>query len=790
MKMRFLASTLVLLTGLIFTYEPVCAQQANRFDLTPIVATGDELAAPVTFAQFGTVAINNAGQIAFIAGDQSGLYRLSGGAVTTVAQTSEPVPGLSGVFFDEITTLALNNQGQIAFVASLVGARGGVGLFLYSQLTDAFQPIVFSGDRVPGPVFANFQNFTNVFLTDQGQLAFTGTFRDTEAGAFLVSNGAPQPIAVPNQDAPGTSGGQFRTASVRSLAANGTMLIHGSLRNGSATSALFLYRAGSLQPILFTGQAAPVGGTFSRFSNATLISEAGDVVFEGFAIGGSTATGGIFVLSSGQIQTIVLSGQPIAAAGGKSILEFSAPASNLQGDFCFRATFTTRDQGLFFYSRRTLSVVVLSDRNVSGSFARRFIPTGATALNAQGTIAYVGETATPTTTGVYLVTGNVHSAAVTSQTPVPAGRRLRLGSDVGLGPDGAVVFSSVLTGNGKGLYISQNDQISPQVVPGQAAPDAGGGMIRKLRDLIADRYAVTDQHTVAFSTTLSGGTATVGAFQAATGALASVGVANQSAPGLSQTTLLDFDQVVVNNSGTVAFNGIIRQGTTDKEAILLFANRRYQLVAAADQTAPGGSRFASFLGHDLWINAAGDVVFVAELEDGRQGVYRSARGRLQLIALSEQVAPGAGGQTFGTFGSVMINNQGMIVFDCEFFDEEGGGVFRFANDQLSPVALSGAEAPGTNGRTFTWFSRTAINEAGQIAFFARWGSVSRGVFFFANDTLTPVALSGQLVPGSSTSRFFEFYGLSLNDRGDVVLTAALDSSSLPSAIFLATATGN
>lgn len=789
MKKRILASALMVLAGLVVTDEQAWAQQVSSFDLTPIVATGDELDAPVTFSQFGTVAINNAGQIAFIAGDQSGLYLLSNGAVTTLAQTSEPVPGLSGVFFDEFTTLALNNQGQIAFVASVVGARVGVGLFLYSPLTGVFQPIVFSGDRVPGPVFANFQNFTHLFLTDQGQLAFTGTFRDTESGAFLVSNSTLQPIAVPNQEAPGTNGGQFRAASVRSLAANGTMLIHGNVRNGSTTSALFLYRAGSLQPIVMAGQAAPVGGTFNRFSNATLTTEAGDVAFEGFAIGNGTAAVGLFTLSNGQIQTVVLSDQPIPAAGGKSILEFGALASNLQGDFCFRATFTTRDQGLFLYSRRTLSVVVLSDRTVSGSFARRFIPTGATALNAQGTIAYVGETVTPTTTGVYLMAGNTHSAAVTSQTPVPAGRRLRLSSDVGISQDGAVVFTSVLTGNGKGLYLLQNGQISPQVVAGQAAPDTGGGVIRKLRDPMADRYAVTDQRSVAFSATLSGSTATVGAFQAAAGTLASVGVANQSAPGLSQTILLDFDQVVVNNSGAVAFNGIIRQGTTDKDAILLFANRRYQLVASEGQTAPGGGRFASFLGHDLWINAAGDVVFVAELDDGRQGVYRYARGRLQLIAQSDQMAPGTGGQVFGTFGSVMINDLGMIVFDSRFADDKNGGVFLFANDQLNPVVLSGAQAPGTNGRTFTSFGRTAINDAGHIAFFARWGSVSRGIFFFSNNTITPVALSGQVVPGSS-SRFFEFYGLSLNDRDDVVFTAALDSSPLPSAIFLATARSN
>jgi hypothetical protein len=270
------------------------------------------------------------------------------------------------------------------------------------------------------------------------------------------------------------------------------------------------------------------------------------------------------------------------------------------------------------------------------------------------------------------------------------------------------------------------------------------------------------------------------------GALQSVALTGQAAAGLAGTTFGDFGQVVASNSGAVVFSCFVKQGSNEKEAIILWLNRKNQIVAVQGQTAPGsgGSQFESFVSKDLWINDAGDVAFIAQLDDGREGVFVHSNNRVSLVALSEQVAPGAGGHAFGTFGSVMINNQKRIVFDSDFFDE-GGGVFLCANDQITVVAISGGVAPGTNGRSFTYFRRAAINDLGNVVFFAYWGDAGRGIFSFSNNALAPVALSGQLVPGASGSRFFDFYGLSLNDRGDVAFTAALDSSSLPSTIFLA-----
>jgi hypothetical protein len=280
-------------------------------------------------------------------------------------------------------------------------------------------------------------------------------------------------------------------------------------------------------------------------------------------------------------------------------------------------------------------------------------------------------------------------------------------------------------------------------------------------------------------------------FRTSAGGLASVALAGQAAQGLTPgTTFVNFDQAVVNNSGAVAFIGTLKQGS-DKQAIVLSVNRRNQLIALEGQAAPGagGSKFSNFLFQDLWMNDAGDVALIAELDDNRQGVFLYSAGRVTLVALSEQAAPGTDGQTFGTFGSVMINNQQQIVFDNEF-SETGSGVFLFANNQITPVAISGLEAPGTDGQLFTLFSRCAINELGTVAFFARWGSVSRGIFSFTNNTLNAVALSGQLVPNRGETRFFEFYGLSLDDRGTIVFTASVDSSLLPSAIFLAAPASN
>jgi len=769
--------------------SPLLAQPWPEIRFQTVVRTGSSLEIEGPFAQFGDIATNTTGQMAFVAGNGSGLYLQSQGSVRVLALATDEVPGHNGAFFDRFTAVDLNNRGDVAFVASFFGSQQGVGLFLYRAESASISRIAASGDRVPGPVFALFQDFLNLFVNDNGDIAFSGQFRDTDVGAFLFSGGTVQAVAVANMDAPGTGGGKFVVASVQCFADDGTIAVLAGLRGGQASSGLFLYRGGALSAAVIEGQSAPgTGGRFIRFSRAALISPSGDLAFEGSVVGGQIA-GGIFVRSNGAIQLVVPGGRPIPAAGQRKVASFSTLTGNPRGEWAAEATFDDQTRGIFFFHQNRLDLAVFSAQTVSGSMARRFIPTGDISLTTEGALAFVGETAEPTTVGIYVWTAGQLRAAVTSALLIPAPRRLRLSSDLGLADDGTVSFTAQMSGNGMGLYQVSEQTISPLLRMSQPAPATNGGLFADLTETPSLRHRLAGQNRLAFPAVLVGERASMGVFRISPSTLEAIAVTNQSVPGLTRATFSRFTHAVANASGAVAFTATIDQNGSEQEALVLATpTKSLQVIAVTPQPVPGTNRrFALLATKDFWLNDRGEIAFTAELDDVSEALLLYSGGRIRVIARSGQPAPGATEETLGTFGSVMINNQGAIVFDSIFSSGEGGGVFVFAQNQLQAVALTRMPAPGTDGDVFRSFGRPAINDQGEVAFYARWGSVGRGIFLFTGGSLTAVLLSGQPLPTDDSKRFTEFFGLALNNRGDVAVAATVNFEPSASVIVLAPA---
>ncbi|HXF04405.1 MAG TPA: choice-of-anchor tandem repeat NxxGxxAF-containing protein [Blastocatellia bacterium] len=773
------------LIGLHYCSPLARAQAPPERTLQVVALTGTALEAEGSFSQFGNIALNDAGQIAFIAGGGSGLYLQSRDSISPLALTAQKVPGRDSLFFDRFTSVGINNRGDVAFIASFFGSQRGVAVFLHRAETKDIRVIVSSGDRVPGPVFASFQDFLNVFVGDNGEVAFTGLFRDTDLGAFLFA-GTLQPVAVLNMPAPGTVGGQFTAASVQALAPDGTILIQAGVQGGQASSGLFLFRAGAWSTVVVAGQTAPgIGGRFSRFSNATLISTSGEVAFEGAVIGGQAA-GGIFTTTNGTAQPVLLGGRPIPAAGQRRIVSFSPVRSNLLGEWAVQVTFDDNARGIFLFRRGALNLVILSAQTVTGSSARRFIPTGDLALNASGILAFAGETVQPTTEGIYLWEAGQIRAAITSETTIPAPRHLRLSTDVGLGDDGEVSFTAEMSGNGLGIYRASQEGSNPRILMGKLASGTNGGIFRALGETPSQRRRVAGQSRLAFTAQITGGTATMGVFRVSGETVEAVALTGQPVPGLARATFSGFGHAVINSAGTVAFTCSIDQNATEQEAIVLAPpSRPLQVIAITPQLVPGTSlRYGLLASKDLWLNDRGDLVFTAELDDTSEAVLLYSNGRTRIIARSEQPVPGTNGEALGTFGSVMINNQGVIVFDSVFIGEERSGVFVYDQNQLRAVAISGMEAPGTDGEVFRGVARPAVNDRGDVAFYARWGTAGRGIFLSTTDGLSPILLNGQSLPDDTMRRLTEFHGVTLNNQGDILVSAAVDLSPFPTALLL------
>jgi len=169
--------------------------QANRLALGSALAITDgrtgafygrtRQATPDGQGTFNTATapyLNKAGQAAFIASVQgtgaayTGLYFVNDGAVTEVARTGNPAPGIPGESLVQFAWLTLNNTGQLAFTAKTC-CHGGV--FVWSPVTGFTRTLVLSGQSPPAGngVISLLYGSANspLELNDSGQAAFASS---------------------------------------------------------------------------------------------------------------------------------------------------------------------------------------------------------------------------------------------------------------------------------------------------------------------------------------------------------------------------------------------------------------------------------------------------------------------------------------------------------------------------------------------------------------------------------------------------------------------------------------
>ena len=100
-------------------------------------------------------------------------------------------------------------------------------------------------------------------------------------------------------------------------------------------------------------------------------------------------------------------------------------------------------------------------------------------------------------------------------------------------------------------------------------------------------------------------------------------------------------------------------------------------------------------------------------------------GRIDVVAVSGQQAPDGNGVLSGFpdhRGVPALNNQGQVAFHAALSGTSGGnldnsGMFRGGSGVTTQIAREGQTAPDGNGRYFG-FDSPALNDAGQVAFFA------------------------------------------------------------------------
>lgn len=230
-----------------------------------------------------------------------------------------------------------------------------------------------------------------------------------------------------------------------------------------------------------------------------------------------------------------------------------------------------------------------------------------------------------------------------------------------------------------------------------------------------------------------------------------------------------------NSKGTTAFIGTYSD--PDGRGLFIYEGGKLRLVVRSGQKLGAGEE-GTFSEHyyPTQINERSEVAFLARVSD-KTGVFVSRSTGLDLLAMTGKPSPIKGANFMG-FGNraPSINNKGEVAF-AAFFDgpNAGRGLFFKGNGPTKPVARSGEAIAGTT-YNFTDFMYPALNSRGDIAFMGNFGGRSRGIFIKTAKGIEAIAVADQPVPGGAKDEFFNnFNQPAINDRGEVVFYAQTKS---------------
>jgi len=300
--------------------------------------------------------------------------------------------------------------------------------------------------------------------------------------------------------------------------------------------------------------------------------------------------------------------------------------------------------------------------------------------------------------GLFADAGGGDAALALSGEAAPAGvgGTLDLGlADIGIfgfAPNGDLAFRSAVSGGSAagGVFTKSGGAVSAVALLGAAAPGTGGGTHA---DFANGSPSLNDAGVVAFSGAVSGGSTTHGVFRDAGGGVALVSAAGDAAPDTGGATFLDFLYAAVSTAGDVAFLANTGGGTATGGLFRADSGGGVTAVVVEGTPAPGTGG-GHFVGIPSVPTFGGEAMVTSGLIDGGTvdgGVFvRPEGGSLGPVALAGESVPGLVGATLASFSFVDANAAGEIVF-VALLDDQRSGVF-VASPPAIPVPALPLEA--------------------------------------------------------------------------------------------------
>lgn len=391
----------------------------------------------------------------------------------------------------------------------------------------------------------------------------------------------------------------------------------------------------------------------------------------------------------------------------------------------------------------------------------------------------------------------------------------------GINSHGDVAFNADVV-PGEGVFLATRGRIIQTLRSGDAAP--GGGTVDAFG---AWNASLNENGDVSVAFQLSpflfpeGTNAGIYRFDADSSTVSAVmtpGVTPAPGGGFFQGSSA-FRSTVVNNSGTVLFDGMIP--TADGIHIkgedyiglgvgIFQANKKGAIssVVSPGDPAPGGGTF-DFAANG-YVNSGGDVAFGAHIASDPcnsnapqtaiircfESVYVKKKGTGEITSIAHQGDPAPGGGTYRFAFGPVINSRGDIVFIGDLTPapdfSKDLAVFLNVGGVTVPIARPGDPMPG-GGNLATASDRITnynLNNRGDVSFHGFLDTGEDGIYVSSRGALSLVAKTGSLLPGIGTIAQLSptnVWGNGLNNnRGQVLFWGALTDGRI--GMFVATPT--
>jgi len=222
--------------------------------------------------------------------------------------------------------------------------------------------------------------------------------------------------------------------------------------------------------------------------------------------------------------------------------------------------------------------------------------------------------------------------------------------------------------------------------------------------------------------------------------------------------------------------------------------------SAVGGTEAPGTGEAEFIGpayYGFRANRGGQLATLATLNTktgfpavNDTGIWMGAPGALQYVASQNHVADGVPGATYGAFKSPVLNNNNLLAFSAGLTVGAGGvttgnnsGVWLGTQGDLSLVLRKGDVAPSTGGQSFSEFRQLSINDAGQLLVTARtFPGGQIGMWEVAGSTVSTVLAPGSHVPGFGSDVHFTGFGSpAINGEGAIAFSGFIAGTGITNA---------